>query len=341
MPADIAALTGMSWINHDHRDACTLCLILDKEAQLCEGPSRHLGALRLLKPCTLTYPPKVFHGEPTSGVFGSRNERLADTVIDIAPKTSFSTLHTRECPADVFGAFAVHLCHMGRPLQACPTLRVAGTTRFDLLPSVCCRIARRGQIRDTQIDAQKVRGLQGCDVGYDNSGVQIPLRITIDNIDLPGETLHIPSLILTIDHGDNLTPLEGQQADVRRAFPSHQPLIVDHGAIRPEHWADRPVAFEDLDCFANGAHSHLGRQPKAVAQLTVTPCMNRGLGKDPGLKTDTGRMGCSGIKGLHRLQQRGMLLRGWKQFELECKLHIHYRRIYIIHSQEKTVSAMH
>jgi hypothetical protein len=94
-------------------------------------------------------------------------------------------------------------------------------------------IAGGSEINHAQIHTQKVHRLYRGGIRQHNRGIQIPLALTLDEVDLAAQTVHISGLILAIDHGDplTLTALQGegpsgptptqsrQQADVCRAFP--------------------------------------------------------------------------------------------------------------------------
>ena len=274
MGTDIALLARISWINHDDRHPGFLSLVLDEETQLSEGPAGHLGALRLAKPCTCADALQIFQGQTALGVLRCRNERLTDPVVRVPAKRCFAPCHTLQCTADVLGTFAVHLTHMGSPLQALPASGVARPTRFNVRTAVRGGIARGGQVDHAKVHAKKIGRLHGRGIRKDDGRIQIPVPISVDNINLPVQTLQMPGLVLAIHHSDDRTSLQGQQADVCRTLPTQQMDIIGHRAIRAEDGAHRAITFEHLDGFPNRSDGHLGRQAKTGAQLPVTAPMD-------------------------------------------------------------------
>ena len=78
--------------------------------------------------------PEVFQGNPFPVACGRRNERLTDAMIGVSTKPRFPSGGALERPTNVLGTFAVHLGHVGRPLQPSPALGVARATGFNAVP---------------------------------------------------------------------------------------------------------------------------------------------------------------------------------------------------------------
>src|SRR5262249_37151470 len=158
-------------------------------------------------------------------------------------------------------------------------------------------------------------------------------------IDLSLQPLQKTGLVLAIDHGDDLSALQGQETNMRWPLPAQQPLIVSHRALRTKHGAGFLVTLERFDSLPNGSDRHLGRQPEAVAQLAVTAAMDRELGKDVIRKTDLGSIRRRRIKSVQRFQQGCLLVRSGNQLELQCEFHAPKYRIVSILSTGKTVGS--
>ena len=167
-----------------------------------------------------------------------------------------------------------------------------------------------------QIHPQPIMHLNRRAFGHIDGGIQIEPAIARHEIDLAFEPVEARGLVLAIDHVNQLTTMQGPQADVIGTLPAQDRLIIGNRAVRPKHRTARLVALENLDGLGDRPHRHLGRQPEAGSKFVVTAFMDARLAVDLGLETHLGHIGHSAIKRGHGLAQEGGLCGCREELEL-------------------------
>jgi hypothetical protein len=319
MPTGTTLAAGVSRVYQHHGDTCHLCLVLDKETQLGKRPPCHSGALRLPERSPFRADAlQIFQGDPAQGVCRSRNERLADTVIDVPPKGRFFPLGTLQGATDVLRTFGVHLGNMRSPLQVPAALRIACTAGFNRVTSMRLHIAGCRQIDHAQINTDEIRNRQACAVWKRDSHQQKPLAITAQHqVGLSMGEAKAFALVDAHEERHNDPTCERRDTDMVWSFEAN---VLAHrkgdGGMRAKGRRNRLVSFIRLDYLGNAADRGIGWQSKAFPQLVVCELLQLDLIGALLRKGDACQSCRSVVKALHDGLQGVSLCRIGQELEL-------------------------
>ena len=321
MPTLAAPLAGVPRINQHDWYASELCLVLDKVSELVKRPPCHFGALRLPKPRPTADILQVFQGYAAFGAFGCRNERLADTVIDIPTKTGFFLSHSLQRTPNILRPFAIHLRHMRGTLQPLTALRIARATGFNARTAVGSAVRGGCQVDYAQVHTHHVLWLNRRVFRHVDGTQEIEHAIPQHQIGLPLDT-PLPRLLVGATQKRHLYPApNGPQTRAVQTVEAQDPLVVTHGAIGSEDWADGPVTLKALDRFGNGAYRKLRGQAKPFSDLVVGQVVQRHLPVHASGKAFRSSIRRSLVAQPHGLTQGRMLVGSWQQVESQGEFH--------------------
>jgi len=323
MPTRTALLTGVLRVDQHDRNACELRFVLDKEAQLGEGPAGHPGALRLPKPGPLADVLKIFQGDAAFGALGRRNERFAHDVVRVSAKPCFPSGVALQRASNVLGAFAAHLGDMCGPLQPLTVLGIPRATGFNVFAAVRGAVRGRCQIDDPQVDPEKICWRDRRPIRHLNHDQQKPLAIfTHHEMALPW-LVGIEALLVvgTNQERHQDTPLQCQQADVVEPVKPHDPLVIRHRRVRTEGRADRLVPSIGPSNPGQAPYRHLRREIKPRPQLVVVQALQGQFVADLFGKCLFGQPITRVVKARHHGTQGGSLVVSREEFELQGQFH--------------------
>src|SRR5262249_31237330 len=220
MPTAARGLARVGGVYVDHRHARQRRLVGDEGPKLSEGPTMQHSPLPLPNrfPRALPKPFQVFEGDPALGAFGSADNSLAQTMVDVAGKGPFLATALAQQP---FGRLRALL------LELAPQTRVARPHLINMgvlgaggvvqeLPIAC-----RRQRDDPQVYAQVLGGLQLVwlwlrRVHRHRQKVGI-CALAVEQIGLPALALQHPRCVGAEAEGDVYSPGQRQQSDAIRA----------------------------------------------------------------------------------------------------------------------------
>src|SRR5438445_8155192 len=88
-------------------------------------------------------------------------------------------------------------------------------------------------------------------------GVQVQRAIAQDEVGLTAQTIAARLLVPTEAARHQVSAVERQQADVLRALPRHEALVVGQCSVRAKRRLDGCVALIRLDHLGDRAYRHL------------------------------------------------------------------------------------
>lgn len=139
----------MARVDLNDRDSRVDCLVAKEAGELVERPAREpIASVSAPSPDPVANPLEVLKSDTTSGAFGGLDDRLADTVVLVAPEPGFLARQALQFLLGSFGALA---------LQSLPLEVVFAVHVLDGFTAMALRIvARGGNLGDAQVDAEEV-----------------------------------------------------------------------------------------------------------------------------------------------------------------------------------------
>ena len=278
MAAFSACPAGIFRVNNLDPNTSKLRLVFDKAAELEESPSRHLGSLRLAKPCPIPDTLQFFEGNSFVGVFGLRNKLFAGGVVYVPAEALLFAANRFELAPDVLRALALLLFGGSGFLQGTALVMELLSDIFNLVSTVSLPGVRGGDICDTQIHADEICGRRGRPIGHIHGYEQEPLAVFSENeVGLPfgvGKTF----LLVFAHHERDYHPaLKRQETDTIHALEAHQALVVWDAGVWPELRALLPVTLISFDYLSNAAYRHLCGKIESRTQVLIVEFLQRKL----------------------------------------------------------------
>ena len=117
-----------------------------------------------------------------------------------------------------------------------------------------------GQIDDTEVYSQRIRGIVGRRFWHVQRDRKVKRSVAIQQIGLPFDVVESRLLIAANTERNKNTPMNRQQRDGMQAFEAHYPLVKGDRPFCTKRGFDALVALIDLSDFADGTDSHLSGQ---------------------------------------------------------------------------------
>lgn len=333
-----ASPAGVSRIDRDQRDTVELGLVFEKRSELTERPTAHPGTLLAPEPSPSANSSQVLDCDSASGAFGIGNDLFADYVILMPLEPGLTIAESPHGPASVPASPAFET--VVHPLAHRPTnAMVLASHLLDRLSADSLSVAGSGDVGDSKIDPKEFMNFNRRVFCQINGAVKVELPVAVNKVTLALDAVETLALVFAVNHRDNLTAGERQQADLVDALEAHQALIVGHRPCRPELRALRLVPLKAFDRLADGPNRHLTRQSEPLAKVVVTATVNARLREYRGVETDLGRERGGLIEPLHRVEHEAFLFAVRQQAQLERKLHAYIIWTNSIHSKGRPSSA--
>lgn len=252
-------------VNHENGHSCKTGLVLDEGSQLTEGPTGMFRSLPLPNSCPFANVGQVFQPNPASGAFGFGNDALADAVILMTAKTTFTRPKAFEDSLGGLGSFL---------LKVLAGLAETTANRFCLLTREGLPFAGSCYLNDAEIDADEICRGDGSSIRQVYSDKQEPLAVLAKyEVRLPLREAEAFLLVLSHEEGnDDAAGRNDGQADTIHTLEAVVLAVaVGDGGVLAKR---RPfvlvalVRFTDLSDDTNG---HIGRKVEPLAQFPVVP----------------------------------------------------------------------
>jgi hypothetical protein len=315
---DVAALRafprGIVRIDKNQRHSVHCRFVSDKQPQLRKSPTMENCSLLAPNCNPVANTTQLFELDSAICAFSVSNNLFTDYVICVTGKP---LLLARQFLQSALGRSRLLLLKLGPQ----PTMPV--TNRLDFGTAISFAVGGRGNIGYSEIHPQELRRSQGHITRKVYRAEQIKLPVSVNQIGLPFDPIKALPLIFAVNQG-NYHALLGQspQANPVDTLKSHNALVIGDRAVRLEDRANRLIPRKTLDRFADGANSHLCRQPKPGANFGVSKLVNRGLAENTSIESlasgECGRF----VDPLHRFEQSLTLCRVRQQLQLERQLHV-------------------
>jgi len=307
MPAQMASLRRVGWINKHDRHPSSLGLVRDKLPQLEERPTVVVVALRLADLRTLPDTLQVFQRNLSLGCPGCLHDLLTDGVVDRPHVACLSAREPFQKPLRFLRAFA---------LERTPDFGIVRTEPLNLRGFVGAGIGIDRDTPSAKIDAQRA----GWCVGRRNGAFELDMQeeraITTLDERGTGRCLALePPLLVVAKHG--LKPcacVQERQAQGPVPFPeAENALIVVHrGGLKRR--VDFALDLQSGTDMRNGANDQVGRQAKAASDLRIAGMLHLDLVTRMDLAHHIGNEVAGVCKGDKRGVEFGALLWGWRKF---------------------------
>jgi hypothetical protein len=306
---------GIAGIHDDNSHPSQLRLVLDKQAELTEGPSVSSGSLIPPNRGPFADSREVFKGYRTTSAFGGGNDTLADSVVHIPSEKSLVPTHALEMPLGASGAATL------KPGSEGGESLSAG---LDYVACVRASIGVGGETNDSEVHADSIFWLDRRSIGQINRDVEKELSavLAVHEIGLP---LDVPATLLVVlaeDAGQKKASRDGVDANPVRSLERQDAIIVDHGGMRLKRGTYFLVALKGLDGLADGPDGELRGQAIFGADVGVAPPVDRRLRKYLCLKGNLRGEGRCRVKLLHSLEKDRLFFTRDNQFGLQRQLHV-------------------
>ena len=262
--------TGIPGIDYDHWNTIKSCLVLYKEPELVESPSRHPGSLWLAKPCPVPDAIEVFQGYPATGVFSLRNEPFADHVVHVSSEALLFVTYDFESAFDILGTLALRFGLSCCFLEGLTMDTELLSYTLDSISTVLLPIVRGGDIGNAQVHSYEVGDWCGCAIRHVYRHEQEPLAVLPEyQISLSlgiGKPL---LLVLAHDNRDENPSFKSQERNSVYTLEAHDTLIIGHGCVGPELGTLVLVPLVGFHYLSNTSNRHLCRQPELRTKIPV------------------------------------------------------------------------
>ena len=289
-----------------------LGLVADKQTQLAERPIAVSCALfGATNPNPRANAAQIFKCNRSFRVFGLSNNVLTDTVILVCLKATLASRQLLQAPFGRLGA---------NSLKGGAAIGTALPDLFNCLTGVCLTIGIRGDVYDTQIDAQNTLYVNWFRFLNFGSWNQIPTPLDTGKIALTYAPVKQFALAWAAHKGNSL-PTANRPNRNRGEFIGQNALIKRNRAKWFEYSLRLLVEFVSVGDFSNTAHNQLRAQPGLLTNIVIDQAMNIKLlerTQIPGHLTD---LVTSGVSCLERLVEQVSLYRSWLQLKLYSKSH--------------------
>lgn len=311
-PAGRTGAGGVTRVYKDHTDACQPRLVLDKAAQLVEGPGVYDSPLRPPNRYSLADALEVFEGDTARGVFGASHQLLGDAMIKVPLETLFT-------PPPLYEQSPGRL--RTPALELGPQAAIAGPDVLDSSASERLSIRGRRDANNAQVHADELGDLQGWRLSRVQRYVEVEGPIPIDQIGLPLLTIKPGCLVGAEYDRDEQPPREGEKRDSLDALPRHDALVIGNGAVGPEARLDAAVPLISFYHLGDGADGKLRGKPEPPPDVVVNEFLKNEFTGAPLAKGEYPYPIAGGVEVLHSYQERGVLLGRGTELDRQRLLH--------------------
>lgn len=309
---DRASARRVARVNQFDYNSRQLCLVLDKAAQLPEGPGVMLSPLAVPNRYSVTDTSQIFEGNAPSSVFSLRNNTLADDMVNIRHKAAFFT--STFCKKTLRSLRAIGLKFRSQ-------FNMTFSETVDLSAGVSLSVRVSGDINNTQVNTQIAsRVIRRRFWGIDNY-CQVKDSICENQIGLSHFTVKSSFLVISDSRRDNLSSLESENRDFIQPLPGQDTLVVDHRRMCLEYMAHGPINLIALRDFGYGSYRHLCRKPIILSQIAISHVVQVILTEGLRLESLFRGVVTSLIKSLHSLKESLVLLVSRSEFDYQGLLH--------------------
>jgi len=313
MPAGGAGPGGVPGIDKDHRNACQTSLVLDEGAKLMERPTVLDATLSLLNREPFADALELFQGDAATGVFGLRDQPLADDVVNVAGEPLLLPPTLFEEPFGGLGSLG---------LKPRPELRITLSQAVQVPAEVGLAVRVGGDVDDAEVHAKPVFWAFGRRLRHVHHHGQIEAPVAVDEVSLPPDVLQPRRLVSAKHDGDDLPALKRQDGHSVQALPGENALIIDDGSARAEGRLLGPVPLVGFRDLADDADGHLSRQAKPFPDVVVDEFLESDLVGRLLPEGDFGNSVTRRVEPLHRLQKGGGLLGRRLKLDHQRQVHV-------------------
>lgn len=323
MSTFIASLTGVGWVNDDHRHTDQLCFVFEEHSELCERPIAALGSLLWpFNPCPFADVGQIFDRNPAPCVFGLKNKSLANLVVHVFLETRLLSAQQLELASGRFRTLTLQF--IAHPLM---TL----TVFLNQFAGQDCATVGDGDIRFAHIDAKETADIIGRWFFNVARRHQIELTVNQAKVRLAFLILQQFKLALTGNKGNLFSTVHCPEAHKPLVgVPFQDSFIVGNRAVGPEDPFGVLVKLVGIGHFGDTADHHLRSQIKGLTHGIVDKFLNLELSKSLGAPSYTANIVARGVRRLKRALQQFGLLYSWlelyliRQFHRSIITHGHY-----------------
>lgn len=329
MAAPGALSTGVSRVYSDQRNASKFGFVRQELTQLIERPR--------MQNCTLLAPSRnpfantsqVFDCQSASGAFSLSNDLLGNSVIHASRKTTFTTRYPFK--------FSLRRARL-LLLKFRPQSTVAKAYAFHFGARIAFAIRSADDVRNAEVDAEKIGWSDGGTFRNINRAMQIELPFTEDEISLAFDAVEPFFLILAVDQrDDNASLRQRPEAYAIQALEREDSLVVGDRAMRLKNRANLFIAGKAFHGFPDGPDGHLRGEPEPLTNLPVCELMYRRLAEYLRIESAVGGERCRFVGTLHRFKQPFRLSDIGKKLYLERQFH--NNRSISLHNHKDRLSA--
>jgi hypothetical protein len=306
------------WIHKSKRNACQLSLIFNEALKLTKAPRMLDASLVLVNryPTADTF--EIFEGYSAVGVFGFRNQRFGNDMVDVPCEKRFSR-------ASFFEQTPCRLCSDN--LQSVPEFCLASSHALKFVAAPRLSVGVSGDAIYAEVDSKPPYGVVSRFFRDFNNHRKIEEPISQYEVCLSSDVAEFFRLVGSEFHGDSFSAIQCQDRYSVHAFPAEYALVVNYGSVASEIQLGVSVAFECFRDFANCSDGQLCGQAILASDLAI----NKPLELDLVCSSKFKCVGCyfvaGFIKRFHRLKEIIRLLRIRQQFSEERLLHKSLNRV--------------
>jgi len=301
-----------------HRHTRTQCLIGDKRLKLGEAPSVECCALRPSSPHPRANVRQIFDGNRPLCAFGLRNNLFGDHMVDVLGEAGFLPSKNPQTATTAQGA---------KPLQFVSEPPMAIAHVLDRAPAVDFPIAIDGNVRHTQIDAQRAFDINQIGIVNIDGGEQIPIAAHEGEVALAFTEWQQRFLMVAAHEGDSGPAVQCPDRHRRiRQGKREDAIIVGNRGCRAKCALGFRVQLVGVSDFRQDANSHLRSQSERFAHILIAQLLERELPKRARVPSDLANVVAGFVRPNQRAMQRIRLIGRGQEFQLYCKFH--YSELY-------------
>jgi len=303
-------------VNEDYGYSYSFGFILDKALQLIETPSMDCSSLiATVNRYPQPYAFEVFKGYSSEGVLSFWNNPFAYGMVDGCCESMFFSASFLE---QTFS----RLCSFGLEFASDFCVSTSFSVEFFANPSLSIDI--RSYVFDSDIYSEKVLRQEGFCFGNFNCGCNVELFVFENKICLSPDFVNSFLLVCAFLDGDFLSAFKCEYGDGFKPFPTEDTLVVDDCSMQVECCCCfvGSVSFVGICHFADGSHSHLGRELEVFPDFTVNKVMELPIVKSFSLESGFSNVVAGSVEAFHSLKESLELGFVWNDFNQERLLHI-------------------
>lgn len=290
MPTGIAPTRRVARVYQYHRDALLSSLVADVCPKLGKRPIAVSCALLWpSSPCPRTDARQVFQGDPPLRAFGFCSEPLANSVVGVGLKAPLTPGQLAQ----------LAFCRQRTDLLKCgATGGIPLAARFDLRSAERLSVAIRGNVHNTEVNAQKSISLVQIRRWHLAGDIQEPFTAPIHQIAfalLEGQ--HSP-LVFATDEGDRLPACDRPDRDGSPGqIKAQAARVIRQRSERLEGAQRFAIELVGVGNFCDASDGNLSAQTKRRAHILIHELVQGELAKGLALPGNAGdrvacRVGC-------------------------------------------------